>query len=107
MLGDARTSPNQPHAHHGPLQRVMNEFYNMVGMAVTMVISTMHEKSCIDSHNARKFEKKLQNPVIHTSRNHNDEIAEVSQSWISYHNYATQLFRKLFVTKLSQNSYLK
>ena len=25
--------------------------YNMVGMAVAMVISTMHEKSCIDSHN--------------------------------------------------------
>ena len=35
----------------------------MVGVAVAMVISTMHEKSGIDSH-------------------HNDEIAEVSQSWI-------------------------
>ena len=31
--------------------------YNMVGVAVAMVIYTMHEKSCIDSHNARKFEK--------------------------------------------------
>ena len=51
--------------------------YNMVGVAVAMVISTMHEKSCIDSHNARKFEF-----VIHTSRNHNDEIAEVSSSLI-------------------------
>ena len=30
--------------------------YNMVGVVVAMVISTMHEKSCIDSHNARKFE---------------------------------------------------
>ena len=30
--------------------------YNMIGVAVAMVISTMHEKSCIDSHNARKFE---------------------------------------------------
>ena len=30
--------------------------YNTVGVAVAMVISTMHEKSCIDSHNARKFE---------------------------------------------------
>ena len=30
--------------------------YNMVGVAVAIVISTMHEKSCIDSHNARKFE---------------------------------------------------
>ena len=27
---------------------------------------------------------KFQNSVIHTSRDHNDEIAEVSQSWISY-----------------------
>ena len=57
--------------------------YNMVGVAVAMVISTMHEKPCIDSHNAWKFEKKFQNSVIHTSRNHNDESAEVSQSWIS------------------------
>ena len=29
----------------------------MVGVAVAMVISTMHKKSCIDLHNARKFEK--------------------------------------------------
>ena len=29
----------------------------MVDVAVAMVISTMHEKACIDSHNARKFEK--------------------------------------------------
>ena len=28
-------------------------YYNMVGVAVAMVISTMHEKSCIDSHNAQ------------------------------------------------------
>ena len=33
------------------------EHYNMVGVAVAMEISTMHEKSCIDSHNVRKFEK--------------------------------------------------
>ena len=45
----------------------------MVGVTVAMVISTMHEKSCIESHNARKFEK---NSVIHASRNHN-ESAEV------------------------------
>ena len=55
--------------------------YNMVGVVVAMVISTMHETSCIDSHNARKFEKKKSN--IHTSRNHNDEITDVSHSWIS------------------------
>ena len=32
-------------------------YYNMVGVAVAMAISTMHKKSCIDSHNAPKFEK--------------------------------------------------
>ena len=52
----------------------------MDGVAVAMVISTMHAKSCIDSHSAREFENMFQNQVIHTSRNHNDEIAEVSQS---------------------------
>ena len=31
--------------------------YNKVGVVVAMVISTMHEKSCIDLHNAREFEK--------------------------------------------------
>ena len=29
----------------------------MVGVAVAIVIPTMHEKACIDLHNARKFEK--------------------------------------------------
>ena len=55
----------------------------MVGVPVDVVISTMHEKSCINMHNARKFLKKFQNSVSHTSRNHNDESPEVSQSWIS------------------------
>ena len=58
-------------------------YYNIVGVAVAMVISTMHEKSCIDLHNAQKFEKKFQNSVIHTSRKLNDENAKVSQSRIS------------------------
>ena len=39
-----------------PLDGPMLTYYNMVGVAVAMVIPTMHEKSCIDSHNARKFE---------------------------------------------------
>ena len=38
------------------VQLFMYKYHNMVGVAVAMVISTMHEKSCIDSHNARKFE---------------------------------------------------
>ena len=29
--------------------------YNMVGVVVAMVISAMHEKSCIDLHNIPKF----------------------------------------------------
>ena len=67
----------------GPIVTLRTADYNMVGVVVAMVISTMHEKLCIDSHNARKFDKKFQNSVIHTSRNHNDEITEASQSWIS------------------------
>ena len=51
--------------------------YNKVSVTVAMVISTMHEKSCIDSHNAREFEKKSPNPVIH-----NDKTAEASYLWI-------------------------
>ena len=31
--------------------------YNMVGVAVAVGISTMHDKSCIDLHNARQFVK--------------------------------------------------
>ena len=30
--------------------------YNMLGVVVAIVISTMDEKLCIDSHNAREFE---------------------------------------------------
>ena len=48
---------------------LQKHYYSMVGVAVAMVISPMHEKSCIDSHNARKFEpsSKIQSfthPVI-------------------------------------------
>ena len=88
-------------------QPYFGAYYNMVGVAVAVVISTMHEKSCIDSHNARKFENKIQNWVIHRSRNHNDEIVEILvMNYLSYHSYTTQLFRRLFLTKLNQNSYL-
>ena len=40
-----------------PFWKCQNINYNMVGVTVTMGISTMYEKSCIDSYNARKFEK--------------------------------------------------
>ena len=64
------------------MRELLKPFYNLVDVAVAMVISTMHENACIDSHNARKFLKKFQNSVIHTFSNHNDEIAVVSQSRI-------------------------
>ena len=81
--------------------------YNMVGVAVAMVISTMHEKSCIDSHNAQKFEKKVPNfSLSHISQSQwwNCESITVMKL-LSYHNDTTQLSRKSFVTKLRQNSY--
>ena len=61
--------------------------YNMVGMAVAMVISTMHEKSCIDSHNARKFEKSskiwsfthLAITMMKLRKYHSHEFLKVSQ----------------------------
>ena len=53
------------------------QYYNMVGVVVAMVIFILHEKLCTG------IWKKIPNAVIHTSRNHNDEIEEVSQSWIS------------------------
>ena len=46
----------------------------MIGVTVAVVISTMPAQSCIDLHKARNFEK----CSIHTSRIHNDEIAEAS-----------------------------
>ena len=46
----------------------------MIVVAVSMVISTMDGKSCIDLHNART--EMFQNLVFHISRNHNDKITE-------------------------------
>ena len=47
------------HMHQNDLHRatIIIRHYNMVGLAVGIVISTMDEKSCKDLHNARKFEK--------------------------------------------------
>ena len=45
----------------------------MVGVAVALMTSTMLEKSCIDLHNALKFEKQFQNSVTHKVEcRHND-----------------------------------
>ena len=47
--------------------------YNIVGLAVAMVISTMHEKIMHRFAQCTEIFKKLQNSVIHISLNHNDE----------------------------------
>ena len=54
--------------------------YNIFGMAVSIVISTIHEKACTDVHSAQKFEK--QNWVIHRSCNHNEKIGKLWLIWI-------------------------
>ena len=51
--------------------------YNMVGVAVAIVICTMNEKTCIRTMQ-EKLKTKFQNSVMHTFSNHNDEIAEAS-----------------------------
>ena len=66
--------------------KIININYNMVGVVVAMVISTMHEKSCIDSHNARKFENssKIQSfthlaiTVMKLRKYHNHEFFKLS-----------------------------
>ena len=68
--------------------------YNMIGVAVAMVISTMHEKSCIDSHNERKFEKssKIQ-PFTHLAITMMKLRKYHRHYFLSYHKYTAQLFR--------------
>ena len=47
-----------------------NYNYNMIGVAVATVVSTVHEKSWVDLYIARKFEQNIPNSIIHISRNH-------------------------------------
>ena len=58
-----------------------------------MVISTVHEKSMHKFAQSTESCEKLHNPVIHISRNRNDETATVQSSRISYGylNHKTQL----------------
>ena len=60
------------------------EHYDMVELAVpvTIHICTMHEKSCVDLHNARTFLNKV---PIRTSHNHDNEVTELLSIWISSH----------------------
>ena len=66
--------------HKNSEQTRCNLHYNMVCVAVALVISTMHEKIMHRFAQCTEIWKKFQNSGIHTSRNHNDEIAEVYHS---------------------------
>ena len=50
------------------LKNTINRYHGMVGVAVAIVISTMHEKLCIDMHNAQKFGKFLKSSHSHISK---------------------------------------
>ena len=80
----------------------------MVGVAVAMVIPTMHEKSCIELHNAQKFKKysKIQSFKY--------LAITMMESW-NYHRYRfpglSQLYDAIILQVISyttnKNSYLK
>ena len=58
------------------LYQCIDPDYNMVGMALTMSISTIHERACIDLLNAWKFEKDSKNYSFICCK-HNDKITKV------------------------------
>ena len=69
----------------------------MVGVVRAMAISTLHEISCIDLHNARKCEKYQDINIFH---NHNDKISKSPSIWIVNRlNHITQLHSKLYFTQ--------
>ena len=83
--------------------------YNMVGVAVAMVISTMHEKLCIDLHNAWKFEKSSNSQsftylTITMMKLRKYHSLEVSQSW-SYQKYDA-IIQKVISYKMKKNFYM-
>ena len=69
--------------------------YNMDGVAVTMVIPIVHEKSCIDLHNAHgnlKNMKKLSHSHISQSEWWNCGVI-IDTDFLNCFNYTTQLFQ--------------
>ena len=75
----------------------------MVGVVVAIVISTMHEKSCIDSHNAQKFEKssKIQSfthlaiTMMKLRKYHSHEFLKLSKLY-------NEIIQKIMSYKLEQ-----
>ena len=70
-----------------------------------MAISTMHERSCTDLHNSRKFEKKFRNAVIQIPCKHKYKIAIGSSLciFLTYSKTKTQWFIRSFFTQLANH----
>ena len=63
--------------------------YNVVGVAVALVISTTHDKACIDSHSAQKFKKTSKISHSHISQSQWWNCGRITfMNLLSYHNYA-------------------
>ena len=74
-----------------PIEHVWD--YNMVGVAVSMVISTMHVKPYIDSHKAQKNEKKKRSKSQSQSQSWNWGCFIVVKVIITIrHNYSESYF---------------
>ena len=76
--------------------------YNKVSVTVAMVISTMHEKSCIDSHNAREFEKSPQIQsftLIKLRKHHTYEFIKLFQPY-------DPIIQKVITYRIEQNLFL-
>ena len=88
--------------------KCIDTYYIMVGVAVTMVIPTMHEKSCIDLHNAGNlwfFKIKFSHSHISQSKWPNYEII-IDMGFLNYLNYRIQILAISYTTS-NQNSFLK
>ena len=74
--------------------------YNMVGLAVSVMIFAMHEKSGMNYHNIRKFQQnsKYNHSQISQSQWKNYEII-IDMDFVNYFNHTTELLSKLFLHK--------
>ena len=76
----------------------------MVGVVVALMISTMHEKSCKNLHNALKFEKDpiFSHSQILQSQKQNCEI-NINMDYLNHFNHMMHSINKLFFTLTDQN----
>ena len=78
-------------------------YCDMARVALNMVISTMHEKSCIDLHNTRIFFKqKFQYSFVNINRNHNAKLRKIlDMDYLNHLDQRTQLFKGLFPSSIN------